>query len=96
LAIAAVAIAHEKRIGGTFVAHATAKTAAGKSSSHRFSSLLVRQFSAQLLPPIAPEIDGILARSDNQLMIRHDFEPELSGHSEHQGCSRQDAKNAKG
>jgi hypothetical protein len=53
LAIAAVAITHEKRIGGTFVAHRAAKAASRKSSSHSFSSLLVRQF----LKPLFQEID---------------------------------------
>jgi hypothetical protein len=64
LTIAAVAITHKKRIGGTFVAHPTAKAASRKSSSHSFYSLLVRQFLAPLLSPIAREIDGIRARAD--------------------------------
>ena len=53
------AITHKKRIGGTFVAHRTAKAASRKLSSHSFYSLLARQLLAPLLPPIAPEIDGI-------------------------------------
>jgi hypothetical protein len=64
-----VAITHKKRIGGTFVAHPTAKAAPRKSSSHSFFSLLVRQFLTPLLPPIDREIDGILARPDDWLFI---------------------------
>ena len=39
LAIAAVAIPHKKRIGGTFVAHPAAKAASGEFRSHGFVSL---------------------------------------------------------
>ena len=57
LAIAAVAVAHEKRLGGTFVAHPTAKAASGKCS-HRVCSLSVGQLVGSLLALIAREIDN--------------------------------------
>src|SRR5215468_9088505 len=87
LAIAAVAIPHEKRIGGTLVAHPPAKTASGKFSRHSFP-LPQPEFLAALLPLIGRESDGIVAKPTFSLSFRETLRNEADRGTSHQTRSR--------
>src|SRR5215468_355512 len=87
LAIAAVAIPHEKRIGRTLVAHPPAKTASGKFSRHSFSPASA-EFLAALLPLIGRESDGIVAKPTFSLSFRETLRNEADRWTSDQTRSR--------